>query len=159
MRTNNTKYLLGALIAAIVLMMVGCKNQQTKEVVSFYKDGKPKMEQVYSKSNGTKVIVKEIQYYENGNIKMEGELKEGFRNGKWVFWFEHGSIWSEGFFTDGIRTGETKVYHENGKLFYEGVYHEGQKHDTWNFYNEQGHLVNQVLFDQGKFVKQTSPNN
>lgn len=143
----------------LTISMLSCQNSVIKEVSETYENGKPKIEKFYTEKDGDRELIREIQYYENGQKRIEGEIKNGQRTGKWTFWFEHGPVWSEGFYKNGIRDGETRVFHENGNLFYQGSYQDGQKHGTWKFYDENGNLVNQVVFDKGVLIQQDSDQN
>jgi antitoxin component YwqK of YwqJK toxin-antitoxin module len=136
------------------LLFFGCKGHTVKEVESTYENGKPKIVKYYKGEGQTRSIVKEIQYYSNGKIKVEGEYEEGKKNGQWIFYYESGIIWSQGFFKQGLSTGKTKVFHENGQLFYEGEYVEGKKQGNWSFYNEEGEPFNNVKFVDGKIESQ-----
>jgi antitoxin component YwqK of YwqJK toxin-antitoxin module len=147
-------------LVVISLIFTSCHNNKLlKETSEQYDNGNVKTERYYMESPSGKQLVKEIQYYQNGQKRIEGSIKDGNRNGKWTFWFEHGPIWSEGFYSNGIRTDSTWVYHENGTLFYKGTYLEGEKHGTWKFYDDEENLVNQVIFDHGKLKEQTERTN
>ena len=40
-------------------------------------------------------------YYENGQIKYEGNYKDGKKDGKYTWWYENGQKQSEGNYKDG----------------------------------------------------------
>ncbi len=154
MRKNiYNKLLVLVLALSINIIFIGCNNQLNKEVVETYDDGSPKTVSFYNISNKDKEVVKEIQYYKNGQKRYVGLFEDGKRNGKWFFWFKNGNKWSEGYFIAGVRTGKTKVYQENGKLLYTGEYLNGKKHGVWKFYNKEGDKTKVVSFESGKKVK------
>ncbi len=60
---------------------------------------------------------KQEEFYENGNVKLEVELKNGLK---------HGTI---------------KQYHENGELYLKGEYDNDEPISKWKYYNEEGKLI------------------
>jgi len=138
------------------LLLVACKNKLKREVVETFDDGSPKKESYYTLKAENKEVIKEIQYYENGQKKYVGYFKKGKKDGMWIFWFENGKKSSEGYFLEGLRTGAASVFHENGRIFYKGEYLEGQKNGKWEFYNEEGHKINEVTFENGRITKQSN---
>jgi antitoxin component YwqK of YwqJK toxin-antitoxin module len=64
--------------------------------------------------------------YSNGQIKVEFELKDGFRSGSY------------------------KEYYENGKLKIKGQYKKDHKDGTWKFTDKDGKLIQKVKFIDGK---------
>ena len=45
------------------------------------------------------------QWFENGNMEMEGEYRGGQKHGPWTEWHENGAIASQGSFANGKRAG------------------------------------------------------
>ena len=87
-------------------------------------------------------VKKTIQYYKNGNIKIEGEFNDdGKREGMWKSYYENGQPWSIGEYQNGKQHGINRVYFPNGSVRYEGNWENDLKTGTWNFYDEKGGLV------------------
>lgn len=147
---NHIKPLLYSVLT--IILIVTCTNQLKKEVAEYYENGVPKRENFYTLKGDNKEVVKEIQYFNNGQKKLVGHYKNGKKDGKWTFWYVNGQKQSEGYFFENLKTGETLVYHENGKPFYKGSYVDGKKDGKWIFYNDQGKEVNQITFSLGKIV-------
>jgi antitoxin component YwqK of YwqJK toxin-antitoxin module len=145
-----------SLFLLLIIMVYGCENQLKKEVVETFADGTPKIESFYTLAGENKEVIKEIQYYENGQKKYVGHFKKGKKDGMWTFWFENGKKSTEGYFLEGLRTGETQAYHENGKLNYKGEYLEGKKNGKWEFYNDEGMKINEITFENGKILNQSN---
>jgi len=141
-----------------LFLLTSCNSSGLKkEIVETYKNGNPKKEQFFSLSKKhKKEVIKEVGYYPNGQKKYVGFFKDGKKDGKWIFWFENGNKWSEGYLNKGIRTGDAKVYHENGKLFFTGKYVNGKKDGKWTFYDDNGKKVNEIIFKNGKKVKENN---
>lgn len=132
------KLFFGAFPFLMALLMVSCQDRTTEKVVSYYQNGQP-MKVQYVNSKG--MAVREVEYYEEGPVKMEGGMKNGKREGDWTAYFLDGKVQSTGVFKDGLRTGKATVYHENGQLYMEGMYKEGRHCGTWTYYDEQGYPI------------------
>ncbi len=65
-------------------------------------------------ANENNGILKYRTYYPNGIIEMEGNLREGQRDGKWIIYYPLGNIAQELLYSNGLQTGLQKKYHENG---------------------------------------------
>ncbi len=95
-------------------IIIAC-NKPKKVVEEAYPDNSPKVEKYYIEKESSKELVKEIRYYPNNKIQMEGKYKNNKRNGDWIYYFENGTIWCEGSFLDGVDHGQRIVYYENGQ--------------------------------------------
>jgi antitoxin component YwqK of YwqJK toxin-antitoxin module len=82
----------------------------------------------------------DVTYYEDGVVKMEGNMIDGKKEGKWMAFFEDGMPWSETYFENGISVGPTTAWHSSGKKYYEGNYKDGKRSGNWKFFNEDGTL-------------------
>ena len=91
---------------------------------------------------------KEIEYYETGQVKMEGAMKDGQREGVWTAYFPDGRPQSIADFKAGKMNGTSKVYWENGNLRWEGFYKEDRRFGKWKYYDEQGNLLNEVDYGE-----------
>lgn len=141
-----------------LLVLLSCSAGVKKEVTESYRNGNPKLEKHFQSTNGESILIKEIQYYENGNKRIEGAISDGKRTGIWMFWFEHGSLWREVNYLDGAPDGITTAYHENGEIFYQGNFLQGKKQGEWSFYDIEGNLINQIVFEYGTLKSQTNSN-
>jgi hypothetical protein len=68
----------------------------------------------YIPDNPNNKIYKEV--YQNGQTKVEFELKDGFRHGDYREYYENGNIKIKGQYSRDHRDGTWKIYNENGKL-------------------------------------------
>ena len=66
--------------------------------------------------------------YENGQIKSEGNYKDGKPDGKVIDWYENGQIEAEENYKDGKLDGKATYWHENGQIERETTYKDGQVH-------------------------------
>ena len=131
------------LFLVTVLMLSSCTAQLTEKVEAKFPNGQSQIVRYYNRDDK---CVKEIEYYETGQVKMEGAMKDEKRDGEWKAYFPDGRLQSIGTFVNGLRTGEATVWQENGNLVQEGFYKEGTHCGKWKFYDEQGNLVKEVDF-------------
>ena len=126
------------LIIALLFAFASCGNNNglTERVISTYDNGNPAKVQFFDKNDQ---CVHEVNYYDNGALYMEGDMKDGLREGEWVSYFLDGKVQSTGFFEKDLRTGKSLVYHENGNLWMDGYYKDGKQVGLWIYYDEQGY--------------------
>lgn len=125
----------------LLFVLTACGNGLKEEVVSSFDNGQPMIVKYYNAENQ---CVREVHYYDGGEIFMEGEMKDGVRNGEWISYFPDGKVQSKGFFKDDQRTGKALVYYENGNLWMDGSYQDGEKAGLWIYYDEQGYELGRV---------------
>ena len=135
------------LLLVMAFALASCSAQLTEKVEATFPDGKPMVVRYYDKHDQ---CVKETEYYESGQVKMEGGLKDGKMEGEWTAYFIDGRVQSHGFFENGKRTGAAQVFYDNGNKYEEGYYKEGKHVGKWKFYNEQGTLIKEVDFGEGE---------
>ena len=58
------------------------------------------------------------EFYENNKLMNEGNIKDGFQEGHWVFYYENGKIFRKGEFKKGEPIGEWIEYFENASIKY-----------------------------------------
>lgn len=82
--------------------MVSAAFAQTHEIIDeLHDNGYPKSIKTYREFMGKLEIIKETQWYENGQKKEKGAYKNGQRYGKWTTWHENGRKEKEQTFKDG----------------------------------------------------------
>jgi hypothetical protein len=88
-----------------------------------------------------------VFYYDNGQLASEGDYKNGKEEGPWVIYFENGLLSGEGDYKSGFREGPWVEYWENGQLRGKGNYKGGCEEGPWVKYNEDGILWESVNTD------------
>ena len=126
------------LALSLLLTLASCSAQLTEKIEVTYPNGKPEMVLLFDKSGE---CVRKVEYYDSGEVRMEGAIKNGQRDGEWTAYFPDGRVQSHGYFEDGKRTGAATVYWMNGNLREEGFYTEGRHSGRWKWYDEQGNLL------------------
>ena len=125
----------------LAFLMLACGDGLREEVVATFDNGQASLARVYNRDNQW---VRELYYYESGQLRMEGAIRDGQRDGEWISYFPDGKVQSRGFFEKGKRTGKATIYHENGNLYIEGYYKDGEKTGLWIYYDEQGYETSRV---------------
>ena len=133
------------ILTSLFLLLTSCSAQLTEKVEVKFPNGQPKIVRYFDKGDK---CVKETEYYESGQVKMEGGMKDGEMEGEWKAYFPDGRVQSIGTFVNGLRTGRATVWQENGNLLQEGFYKEGQHCGKWKFYDEQGNLLKEVDYGE-----------
>ena len=132
------KKLFFGFVPMMLLLLFACNTPLKEEVVETYDDGAKAKVRLYDKKGECK---HEIEYYETGVVKMEGDMIGEKREGEWKAFFPDGKVQSEGVFENGIRVGKATIYYENGNVFKEGYYKNGSQTGKWTTYDEQGYVL------------------
>ncbi|MBU9719883.1 MULTISPECIES: hypothetical protein [Bacillaceae] len=80
-------------------------------------------------------------YYDNGNLKYDGELKNNEPHGEGIGYWENGiDVWFKGTFKNGKPFGKGKFYYNTGQLRYEGEFEGLEYVGQGTEYYENGHV-------------------
>lgn len=137
-----------------LIFLISCKPEIKDEIIELHPDGSMKKQQFYTFKRGKKDIVREVEYYSNGNVLMEGNIKNNQRVGEWKSFHQDGELWSIGYYEEGKRVGKSEVFFENGQKRIEGNYESGNRIGKWIFYNMDGEKVKEVDFAADTIVSQ-----
>ena len=94
----------------------------------------------------------ETSYYANGQIKEEGNYKDGKKDGLWKYWDENGKLRYEKNYKDGERDGLWKEWFKNGQLTAESNYKDGLPDGLWKKWYENGQLKYERNYKDGKRI-------
>jgi len=92
------------------------------KLVEWFENGQKKLEAIYLKG---KPHGKSSFYYKNGQLEQEVELQNGLRQGKEITWFENGQVWEKTNYHHDKADGISKVWANNGDMFQELVFKNG----------------------------------
>ncbi|MDX2195864.1 MAG: hypothetical protein NW207_05560 [Cytophagales bacterium] len=90
-----------------------------------------------------------VYYYENGNKKMEGEIDNFLQTGIWRYYYENGNISMIGPMVKGKKDGYWRFYYEDGKPKSEGHLHEGKNDGDWIYYYDDGVTKAKANYNNG----------
>ena len=145
------------LIVSIILLLGSCKpdiNQEqgigyteyintknlVKLVVDRYPEGQEKAVVYKLEESSNQIPVKEVHFFENGNIQVEGTLKNANRHGIWTFYHENGKVWSNGEFAKGKSVGLFQIFATEGQI-------------KFKYYYVDNDIVKEEYFLKGKLYK------
>ncbi|MDG1176614.1 MAG: hypothetical protein P8N07_12595 [Flavobacteriales bacterium] len=102
------------------------------------------------KNKGQRINIteKHLEYHENGNVKVKGDLVKGIRQNTWYSFYENGNSWSESNYLFGKKNGIYKLFYSNGNLKVHGVYENNIKTGVWFFYLENGQFEKEIDFNE-----------
>lgn len=80
-------------------------------------------------------------WYENGQLRMEGNFHENQRQGVFRWWYSNGQQQLVGTFQMGRKAGEWTWWHENGMKEVQGSYADDEPVGKWSWWDENGKLV------------------
>jgi len=87
-------------------------------------------------------------WYQNGQAKMIGNLEEGLRVGRFVWWHENGVKQSMGSYdAQGNKVGQWVWWHKNGMKSIMGQYKDDHADGLWRQWDEDGVRTREKNFD------------
>ena len=129
----------------LVFSFTSCSGDFVKVTEATFEDGSPKIVRFY-KNDKLEVLKKEIRYYNNGQVRMEGNYKGNLKSGVWKYYYEDGTLWSEGQYKEDQRNGYGITYYANGKKKIKGHYTNGNRSGKWQFYDDKGSLLKEIEY-------------
>jgi antitoxin component YwqK of YwqJK toxin-antitoxin module len=76
--------------------------------------------------------------YPSGQVRIEGEIKNGERFGQWRAYYPDGTKQSEDYFEDGKKNGKTATFYKNGRVRYIGYFQWDKPNGKWEFFDTTG---------------------
>jgi antitoxin component YwqK of YwqJK toxin-antitoxin module len=120
------------MLSALVFTLFSCNTQSQSEETK----GTP----------AEQVVEDYTEFYDNGQIKIEGKTVNGKRHGMWKSYYENGLKWSETSFNMGLKSGLTTTYLEDGMMRYKGQYYNDERTGEWLFYDSLGYIMKKIDF-------------
>jgi antitoxin component YwqK of YwqJK toxin-antitoxin module len=91
--------------------------------------------------------------YDNGQIEMLMQFKDGKEDGPHTSWYENGKKKTEGTWKNGKEDGPVTHWHDNGKKEIEGFIKNGKQDGIWVMYNKDGTELGRTTYRDGNRVK------
>lgn len=135
------------ILLILVSLFASCQ-KPVAVVESTFPDGLKRHVVYYTISGTDSTRVKESFFYKSGALYLEGNLKEGERDGLWKSFREDGQIWSQANYSIGKEQGVSKTYHDNGNIYYEGSFRDGKRVGVWHFYKKNGSSLKTIDYDK-----------
>lgn len=92
----------------------------------------------------------EVQYRYARYLSEDGS--RWIRHGLFRSYWENGNLRSEGNYTHGSETGVWSDYHENGQLAARGHYVDGKQQGTWCFWDSEGNEEQPAEYQKGEEI-------
>lgn len=114
----------------------------------FYENGNSQSLRYIDKNKDRNLVVDE--WYENGNMKSDGEVVNGKFEGIVKLFYPNGKLKSEGYYKNNLRNGVFKAYYESGKLKGVQTIKNEVLNDTAKEWYENGQLKMIGFFQNGR---------
>ena len=137
------------LLLIVLLFSIGY-SQNLIPVIETYNDGNIKSITYHKKTRNGIEKVKYERYYEIGQKKSEGVIKNGDSTGVWTYWYEGGQKWSERTYKDGELNGLGTKWYENGQKLLEGTFKDGLPNGKFTEWYENGQKREETTYKDGK---------
>ncbi len=141
------------LVLIPITLFYSCESRLKKSIDKTFSDGKPAKISYLDTINGKNDTIRKVEFWSNGNRRIEGDYKNNLREGEWTYWYENGNVWSKGTFTNGLSNGKFDVYNEDGSRYMQSSYKNGEPDGYWTFF-DKNKKKKEVYFDNGKVIKQ-----
>lgn len=89
-------------------------------------------------------------WYEDGQVKMQGEYLDGVREGLWRSWYLDGKMRGEGRLHRDRRVGTWTMWHDNGQKRSEAAYEVGLTHGRSTVWDADGKVIKTGEYVRGK---------
>ena len=139
------KKLLSILLLSISLIGYSQGRVQYDELTDKGTEGSPTMYFKGALFNGVGYSV-----HSNGQLKEEGNHKDGKADGLFKIWYANGQLKLEVYYKDGKQVGLWKHWYENGQLSFEGSFKDGKKDGLAKRWYENGQLRDKVYWKDGQ---------
>ncbi len=119
------------------------EDQPTEVRETFFPNGATRRQWIVKVlPDGTEVEHGEaLLWYDNGQVKLQGEYVDGVREGLWLSWHPNGNNRGEGRLHRDRRIGTWIMWHDNGRKRSEGTYDKGLKHGRSTAWDADGNVI------------------
>lgn len=111
--------------------------------IEYYDNGNPKME-LNVKDGMEHGLV--FLYFENGRKQEQRSYNSGKKDGTWIKWNQAGIKLAEANYKDDLKDGKWFIWSDKGVMLYDMQYANGEKTGTWKMWDQDGHLTNERTY-------------
>ncbi len=90
------------------------------------------------------------EYYDNGQVKSEGQLIGDIKVGRWIYYHDNGRIQEIGAYLNNKEIGQWTCFYPDGNKRQEGSYKDGKLDDLWTYYYSDGNKEKEGSYKDGK---------
>ena len=143
------KYFLTPFVFLVTLIPSQAQQQELTQELQYWSNGQKKVEGAYK---GTDAMGKWTWWYANGNKEMEGTFEHGVGQGTWTWFHMNGNKMQQGKYKVGIKEGEWLAWYPTGDLLVVGHLKDGRYQGKFTFYYDWGELKRVEIYDKGKLT-------
>jgi TonB family protein len=90
------------------------------------------------------------EFYDNGKIKVRGEVNEASQTGTWQSFHENGKLLHQFTVVDGMFSGKEEIWDPNGKPSYQYNHAPKGETESFNYWDAEGNVV----YESGDFLNE-----
>lgn len=105
-----------------------------------YPDGKVRYERQIARYSDDHFVADGFhrEFYPNGQKFIEGQYKDGHREGEWTYWYDNGQVQRTIDYKNGQPDGSWEVHNQDGAVVAKRSFKDGKRDGTWVVYDETG---------------------
>lgn len=126
---------------------VGSSEPFTGITVSYWPDGKKRLETVYRAGQRVKQT-----HYKDGHKEHETEYRDGREHGTATVWDKSGQVVAMTEYRDGERHGRQTKWYKNGQKYEEGEYRNDRKTGKWIRWSRKGAKIAEIVYRDGEVI-------
>lgn len=118
-----------------IILLIGYLMMSNTTNKDYYDSGELKSEMIIRGGE----LAKGIFYHKNGKISLQGDYRDGMKQGLWSQYYEEGQLEAELMFLNDLFRGRNERFHKNGKTkelgYWDGYYDYSSrtyKHEWWH---------------------------
>ncbi len=143
-----------SIIFIVSAVLVSCDHYSKKEIAMYYSDSIPKIEYFYKFYGNKEYIAKEVRYFPNKTVMIEGYFNEkGEKHGKWTRYYENGKKNSEEEYVNGLKNGKSVEWYMSGEKTFEVNYVNDMPDGKWIIWDETGKKISSEEYKNGQIVR------
>lgn len=136
-------------IIVVVSFLCSCTNYEKRETK--YSNGQTEECYTVKEIEGGSFIKdgEYCKYYSNGQIKIQGDYRDGKREGCWKGWFENGQLRYSWHYKKDIFSGHNELWAENGQKIFEGTFLNGKRNEKVISWYKNGQKEAEGVYKNG----------
>lgn len=126
------------LLPALAVLAVGCSESTPRNLDGFIQQGEVRETYYENGQLRDKGTVKDGEldglfesYHENGQLRESSHFENGELNGPFEYYYENGQLWVKGNFKDNKYDGLSESYDRSGPVQFRGIYNMGEQCGEW----------------------------
>ena len=135
-----------------LLISFNSYGESSEITICVKKDAQVINDTVYYPDKTTLFTGKNLCKYENGQVEIEGNYKDGLVYGKFTAWFESGQKALEETWIDRISIGKSIAWYENGQKLWEFNFKDGDFDGEYTWWYDDGTISLEAIYKDGECI-------